>query len=82
MDWFDRSNRKAYDRAGGGRMNRFTADPNGDRDRDVREAASGQDPNARIDTKDIFRELIADEVRSGRLNNSRRKRIIRYAAQL
>ena len=36
----------------------------------------------RIDTKEIFRRLIAQEVRSGRLTPSRRRRIVRYAAQL
>ncbi len=36
----------------------------------------------RIDTKDIFRELIAQEVRSGRLTPSRRRRIVRYASHL
>jgi hypothetical protein len=36
----------------------------------------------RIESKEIFRELIAQEVRSGRLSPSRRRRIVRYAAQL
>ena len=36
----------------------------------------------RIDTKEIFRRLISQEVRSGRLTPSRRRRIVRYAAQL
>jgi hypothetical protein len=36
----------------------------------------------RIDTKEIFREMIAQEVRCGRLSPSRRRRIVRYAAQL
>ena len=35
-----------------------------------------------IDTKEIFRELIAQEVRSGRLTPTRRRRLMRYAAQL
>ena len=35
-----------------------------------------------LDTKAIFRQLIEEEIRSGRLTRSRRKRIIRYAAQL
>jgi len=43
---------------------------------------SPRDCTRRIDTKDIFRELIAQEVRSGRLTPSRRRRIVRYAAQL
>ena len=36
----------------------------------------------RIDTKEVFHRLIAEEVRSGRLTPSRRRRIVRYAAQL
>jgi hypothetical protein len=36
----------------------------------------------RIEIKEIFRRLIAQEVRSGRLTPSRRRRIVRYAAQL
>ena len=35
-----------------------------------------------IDTHDVFRELIASEIRDGRLSASRRRRIIRYAAHL
>ena len=55
-----------------------------DRD-DGRGFAGGHSPRdytRRIDTKEIFRELIAQEVRSGRLTPSRRRRIVRYAAQL
>ncbi len=36
----------------------------------------------RIDEQDIFRQLIVDEIRNGRLTRSRRKRIVRYAARL
>lgn len=36
----------------------------------------------RLDTKEIFRELIAQELRSGRLTPTRRRRIVHYAAQL
>ena len=43
---------------------------------------SPHDYTRRIDTKEIFRELIAQEVRNGRLTPSRRRRIVRYAAQL
>ena len=43
---------------------------------------SSRDFVRRIDTQEIFRELIAQEVRSGRLTPSRRRRIVRYAAQL
>jgi hypothetical protein len=32
--------------------------------------------------EDIFRQLIADEIRTGRLTPARRRRIVRYAAQL
>ena len=35
-----------------------------------------------IDTEEIFRRLIADELRNGRLTPARRRRIVRYAAQL
>ncbi len=35
-----------------------------------------------IDMTTIFRELIADEVRTGRLTRARRRRIIQYAAHL
>lgn len=40
------------------------------------------DETLRIGTKEIFRELIAQEVRSGRLTPSRRRRLVRYAEQL
>ena len=36
----------------------------------------------RIDMQDVFRQLIADELRDGRLTPARRRRIVRYAAQL
>ena len=35
-----------------------------------------------IDMQDIFRQLITDELRAGRLTPARRRRIVRYAAQL
>ncbi len=35
-----------------------------------------------INTHDVFRQLITDELRSGRLTPARRRRIVRYAAQL
>ena len=35
-----------------------------------------------IDTRDIFRQMIALEVRNGRLTPARRRRIVRYAAQM
>ena len=35
-----------------------------------------------IDTQDIFRQLITDELRNGRLTPARRRRIVRYAAGL
>ena len=35
-----------------------------------------------ISHREIFREMIAEEVRRGRLDRARRQRIIRYAAQL
>jgi hypothetical protein len=35
-----------------------------------------------IDTREVFRRLIADELRSGRLTPSRRRRIVRFAAHL
>ena len=35
-----------------------------------------------IDTKDVFRALIEDELRAGRLNARHRARIVRYAAQM
>ena len=35
-----------------------------------------------IDTKDVFRQLIVDEIRNGRLTPARRRRIVRYAAHL
>ena len=35
-----------------------------------------------IDTKEVFRQLIVDEIRNGRLTPARRRRIVRYAAQL
>ncbi len=36
----------------------------------------------RIETRDIFHRMIADELRNGRLSRSRRARIVRYAAQM
>jgi hypothetical protein len=50
--------------------------------------ASGGDANdvpryvPSIDTKEIFRELIAEEIRSGRMTARRRRRIVRYAASM
>jgi len=35
-----------------------------------------------IDTNEVFRQLIVDEIRNGRLTPARRRRIVRYAAQL
>ena len=35
-----------------------------------------------IDTRDVFRALIEDELRGGRLTRARRKRIVQYATQL
>ncbi|MFQ5461954.1 MAG: hypothetical protein ACE5E5_04920 [Phycisphaerae bacterium] len=37
---------------------------------------------APIDQREIFRQLIEDEIRNGRLTRARRRRIVRYAAQL
>ena len=54
-----------------------------DRD-DVGSFAGGYSPRdymRRIDTKEIFREMIAQEVRTGRLTPGRRRRMVRYAAQ-
>jgi len=36
----------------------------------------------RIDVQDIFREMIAQELREGRLTPMRRRHIVRYAAQM
>ena len=36
----------------------------------------------KLEMRDIFHQMIADELRNGRLTRERRKRIIRYAAQL
>lgn len=41
-----------------------------------------RDHPTRIENHEIFRELIADELRSGRLNSNQRRRIVRYAAQM
>ena len=35
-----------------------------------------------IDTRDVFRQMIALELRNGRLTPARRRRIVRYAAQM
>jgi hypothetical protein len=35
-----------------------------------------------IDTEEIFRRLIADELRTGRLTRAHRRRIVQYAAQM
>lgn len=37
---------------------------------------------SRIENHEIFRQLIAEELRSGRLNPARRRRIVRYAARM
>ncbi len=42
----------------------------------------GQLPLRSISNREIFREMIAHEVRAGRLDRARRQRIVRYAAQL
>jgi hypothetical protein len=42
---------------------------------------SPHDYTRRIDTKEIFRAMISQELRSGRLTPSRRRRMVRYAAQ-
>lgn len=39
-------------------------------------------PFPAIDQRMVFRELIAAEVRNGRMNRHQRARIVRYAAQL
>jgi hypothetical protein len=39
-------------------------------------------PDRHISNKEVFRKLIRDEIRSGRLTPARRRRIVRYAAQL
>ena len=36
----------------------------------------------KIEMREIFHQMIADELRNGRLTKDRRKRVIRYAAQL
>lgn len=36
----------------------------------------------KIEMREIFHQMIADELRNGRLTRERRKRVIRYAAQL
>jgi len=41
-----------------------------------------QSPDRHISNKEVFRKLIADEIRSGHLTPARRRRIVRYAAQL
>jgi len=52
-----------------------------------RRSGPGQPPPPRssahaISQEEIFRQLIADEVRAGHLTPARRRRIVRYAAQL
>jgi len=42
--------------------------------------AEGEAPP--IKTEDVFRSLIADELRNGRLSAARRRRIVRYAAAM
>ncbi len=64
----------------------------GSRAAQKRDSATGSDPPTAerllpmfapsIDMTVIFRELIADEVRTGRLTRARRRRIVQYAAQL
>jgi len=66
--------------AEGGRTIVYESDRDDARGPAVRFTPFGQ--TRRIGTKEIFRELIAEEVRSGRLTPSRRRRIVRYAAQL
>ncbi len=50
-----------------------------------RDRAADGDPSVYVPSIDmtvIFRELIADEVRTGRLTRARRRRIVQYAAHL
>ena len=35
-----------------------------------------------IDTEEIFRRLIADELRAGRLSRAKRRRVVQYATQM
>ena len=70
---------RAYHLAGGGK--RSVHEPDRDEARSFVGGFKSTGPG-RIDTKEIFRRLIAQEVRSGRLTPSRRRRIVRYAAQL
>lgn len=37
---------------------------------------------ARLDTQSIFREMVAQELRAGRLSRAGRRRVVQYAAQL
>jgi len=48
----------------------------------IRPRDFSRDHPTRIENHEIFRELIADELRSGRLNSNQRRRIVRYAAQM
>jgi hypothetical protein len=44
---------------------------------------SGRESSSRqISNEEVFRRLIADEIRCGRLTPARRRRIVRYAAHL
>lgn len=38
--------------------------------------------STRIEPREIFREMIGEELRQGRLTDSHRRRIVRYAAQM
>jgi len=44
--------------------------------------AEAQNRPIRLDTRTIFREMIARELRSGRLTAAQRARFVRYAAQM
>ena len=50
--------------------------------RSTSEAGAVQTWTPPIDNEEVFRQLIAEELRNGRLTPARRRRIVRYAARL
>lgn len=79
---------KPVDRGHTGRMRRGHEHDQADAPHTARPADDGRDSanpasfSPPIETRDVFRQLIVDEIRNGRMTRARRKRIVQYAAQM
>lgn len=79
---------KPVDRGQTGRMRHGQEHNPADASHVVRPADDGGDAatptsySPPIETRDVFRQLIMDEIRNGRMTHARRHRIVQYAAQM